>query len=246
MASGRSSPVSDAGSRTASSDECFGDDERMVPPGEELEPGDSSAADAATEEKTRAAVAAVASRTSMAAAAPTAGDPSAVSHPSAESIPASLASKMRPVKKRGVAYSAEEDQIIQETADQFGPIKEAWEAATARLPARSATALASRWCKFLKPGANRSVRPVAASSAGGTDPWVQCERCDKWRRLPQGAAVPAEDDNWWRRRALFNEGGGCAWLSRRATFTQVVRPAPEPSPGLVRRSRGSGRSGREQ
>ena len=29
------------------------------------------------------------------------------------------------------------------------------------------------------------------------DPWVQCERCDKWRRLPPGSALPGDDDRWF-------------------------------------------------
>ena len=29
------------------------------------------------------------------------------------------------------------------------------------------------------------------------DNWAQCERCGKWRRLPQGAVVPDEDAAWY-------------------------------------------------
>tara|TARA_B110001452_G_scaffold254477_1_gene246097 strand:- start:2192 stop:2794 length:603 start_codon:yes stop_codon:yes gene_type:complete len=48
---------------------------------------------------------------------------------------------------------------------------------------------------------------VAAERAGrgasawrewqGETRWVQCERCDKWRRLPPGCAAPEDDEAWW-------------------------------------------------
>ena len=46
-----------------------------------------------------------------------------------------------------------------------------------------------------------AAQPEAKQAKGegeesGTQ-WVQCERCDKWRRLPPGCAAPGDDEAWW-------------------------------------------------
>lgn len=39
--------------------------------------------------------------------------------------------------------------------------------------------------------------PEAASAVAQADNWVQCDRCGKWRRVPETVVDTLEDDSNW-------------------------------------------------
>ncbi len=53
------------------------------------------------------------------------------------------------------------------------------------------------------------------------DVWAQCDTCQKWRRLPAGAAAPPDDAPWWVASA-------CAGAAARERWVHNHRALPLP------------------
>ena len=55
-----------------------------------------------------------------------------------------------------------------------------------------------------------------------TDNWVSCDVCEKWRKMPHGAAVPDEDVPWCCSAIGLDCASPSVWSEDAATLTVTM------------------------